>query len=85
MFENVVCGAIALIILFLIFKIISLPVKLIFKVLINTLCGLVILFVIDVLSVYTGIWIEPTFLNAAITGILGLPGIGFLLAANWLL
>lgn len=85
MFENVVCGAIALIILFLIFKIISLPVKLIFKVLINTLCGLVILFVIDVLSVYTGIWIEPTFLNAAIAGILGLPGIGFLLAANWLL
>lgn len=85
MLENIVCGATALIILFLIFKIISLPIKLIFKVLINALCGFVILFIIDVFSVYTGIWIEPTFLNAAITGILGLPGVGFLLVANWLL
>lgn len=76
-----ICAAI---IVMLVMKIISLPVKLVFKLLINTGCGIVILFVIDVLSVYTGIWIEPTIPAAAIAGILGLPGVGLLLIVQWL-
>ncbi len=76
-----ICAAI---IVMLVMKIISLPVKLVFKLLINTACGIVILFVIDVLSVYTGIWIEPTIPAAAIAGILGLPGVGLLLIVQWL-
>lgn len=76
-----ICAAI---IVMLVMKIISLPVKLVFKLLINTGCGLAILFVIDVLSIYTGIWIEPTIPAAAIAGILGLPGVGLLLIVQWL-
>ena len=71
-----ICAAVIVILLL---KIIALPVKLIFKLLLNTAGGLVILFIIDVLSVYTGIWIEPTLPAAAIAGILGLPGIALLL------
>ena len=77
-----ICAAVIVILLL---KIIALPVKLIFKLLINTGCGIVILFIIDVLSVYTGIWIEPTLPAAAIAGILGLPGVALLLIGQWVL
>ena len=85
MFDDIFYFICAAVIIILLLKIISLPVKLIFKLLINTACGIVILFVIDVLSVYTGIWIEPTIPAAAITGILGLPGVALLLIGQWVL
>lgn len=79
MFQDVFYFICAALIIILLLKIISLPVRLVFKLLINTACGLALIFIIDVLSVYTGIWIEPTLPAAAITGILGLPGAALLL------
>lgn len=71
--------------IFLFIKIISLPMRLIFKILINAASGYVCLFLLNMLAEYTGVVFELTFLSAAIVGFLGLPGIVLLLVLQFFL
>lgn len=70
---------------YLFIKIITAPMRLIFKVLFNAACGFVCLFLLNLLSDYTGIVFELSFVSAAIVGFLGLPGIVLLLVLQFFL
>lgn len=62
----------AMIILFIFLKVISLPIKIIIKLLINALVGGVILFLINLTGL---IVIDITWITALIVGFLGIPGV----------
>jgi len=69
----------------LLLKIISLPIRLIWKLALNTGCGFLILMGLNWLSPYTGISFEENLVTAVIAGFLGLPGIVLLFAVELIL
>ena len=77
--EQFVALAVPVVLGFLLIRILSKPMKLIFKLLINTGFGFVSLFILNMLCDYTGVLFEINFVTSAIVGILGLPGILLLL------
>ena len=66
-------------------KILSAPIRLIFKLLINTSVGFGILFVVNLIGSAFGFSREMNVMNALITGIFGIPGAIALIAAHFLL
>ncbi|MBE6931932.1 MAG: SigmaK-factor processing regulatory BofA [Ruminococcaceae bacterium] len=65
--------------------IITLPVRLGWKVLCNALCGFGSLIVLNLLHPITGMLFELNVLTCAIVGTLGLPGVGALVIAHYVL
>ena len=65
---------------FLLLKILSAPIRLILKLLINTAFGYIILFVVSFLGEFVGISLGINFINALVTGFLGIPGVILLIA-----
>lgn len=59
----------------LLFKILSKPIKLIFKLLINAAIGWVVLGIFNFFGEAVGFTLDINLLNALITGILGVPGV----------
>ncbi len=78
------CIIIALAI-FLLLKIISLPIRLIWKLVINTACGFACLVAVNLLGPYTGVLFDLNLVTAAIVGFLGLPGIVLLFVLHFFL
>ncbi|MDY4137957.1 MAG: pro-sigmaK processing inhibitor BofA family protein [Eubacteriales bacterium] len=76
---DVLAVAAAIFVLWLLLKVFRGPLKLLFKLLINTGFGFVSLFILNMLCDYTGVLFEINFVTSAIVGILGLPGILLLL------
>lgn len=64
----------ALIVLFIILKILALPFKIIIKLLINGLVGGAIIWVINLIGAGFGFSITLNWITAIIVGILGIPG-----------
>lgn len=60
------------------------PTKFILRLLLSTVLGFIALFVINFLGGLIGISIAVNWINAAVVGILGLPGIALLLLIEWL-
>ena len=71
MFEMIIAFAVGIIILCLIAKIISLPVKLLWKFITNSLIGAVMLWVVNLF----GAGIPIDIVRALIAGIFGIPGV----------
>lgn len=67
----------ALLAVFLI-RLLLLPMKLIFKLAIHSVCGFLCLWILNTVSGFTGIYLPINAISVAIAGILGLPGIGIL-------
>jgi len=62
------------------------PIKLLFRLLLNTIGGFIVLFLINLVTPLVGIApLGLSWLNALIVGIFGLPGVGLLLILRWLL
>ena len=61
--------------IFLLIKIITAPIKLIFKILLNALLGWLILFVINLIGSVFGFKIDVNFLTSLIAGAFGAPGV----------
>ena len=61
------------------------PIRFLFRLLLNTLLGLVMLVVLNYVGGFIGISLGLNWFNAVVVGIFGLPGIGFLLLLQWLL
>ena len=78
----IIAAAIAL--MKLLFRLLQLPVKWLFKLLIHALFGFVALFVLNFLGAYIGVSIEMNWVNAAVTGVLGVPGVLILLLIQFL-
>jgi len=64
--------------------IIKFPIKIIFKLLLNTALGFVALLLINAAGSFVGITIAVNWINAAIVGILGIPGVALVLLLQWL-
>ena len=71
--------------IFIFFKLITKPIRLILRLLFNTLLGFVILFLLNFFGGTIGISLGMNWLNAAIVGVFGLPGVVVLLVLRWLL
>lgn len=68
----------------LVFIILRKPIKIIFKLLLNTVIGFFALFVINYLGSFIGISIAVNWINAAIVGVLGIPGVALILLLKWI-
>ena len=69
----------AVVLIFLIGKIFLWPLKMILKLVLNSLAGGLVILLINAVGVAFGLMIPLNFLNAVIVGILGLPGVVLLL------
>lgn len=76
---------IAVLAIWLLLKIISLPVKLIWKLVLNTASGFLILVGLNWLAPYTGVSFQENLVTAVIAGFLGLPGVVLLFVVEWIL
>ncbi len=75
----IVIAAIVLAVI-LVLRLLAKPMKFIFKLLINTLLGFVLLWLLNFFGGGLGISLDLTLLNALIVGLLGIPGVLLLLA-----
>ena len=66
-------------------RLLAKPIRFIFKLLINTALGFVLLWLINFFGGGIGIALELSMLNAVIVGLLGIPGVLLLLAIHFLL
>ena len=76
--EIIVAFAVGLIVLCLIGKIIALPMKLLWKLITNSVVGAVLLWVVNLF----GAGIQITFAKALLAGVLGVPGVIIVLLMN---
>lgn len=67
----IIYGAVGLIILYLILKLLKLP----FKILINGILGVVLLYIANLIGANFGITVGINVVTALIAGILGIPGV----------
>ena len=73
--EIVAAAIIAAILIWILYKVFTKPMKLIFKLIANSLIGFVILFLLKIAGAYIGIRVSVGIYSALIAGILGVPGI----------
>ena len=66
---------VALIILYIVLKIIAAPVKIIIKLMINAFVGGVVLFLINLVGAGFGFALNITWLTSLVVGIFGVPGV----------
>ena len=83
--NTVLLLALAVIVVIVLIRIISAPIKLIFKLLINTAIGFGILFLINMVGQNFGFQLEMNLLHALIVGIFGIPGVVVLILLQFLL
>lgn len=62
-------------ILFIVLKLLALPMKIIIKLVINGLVGGLIIFVINLIGANFGFMIDLNWITALIVGLLGVPGV----------
>ena len=55
-------------------KILAAPVRLVFKLLLNALCGFLLLIVVNIISVFFNFSVEINLVNTLIAGCFGIPG-----------
>ena len=76
--ENFVTLLIPALLALVLVRLVLLPMKLLFKVLLNSACGFVCLWLLDSVSGFTGIVFPINAVTVLTAGIFGLPGIGVL-------
>ena len=69
----------------IVLRLLAKPIRFIFKLLINTVLGFVLLWLVNFFGGGLGIALELSLLNAVIVGLLGIPGVLLLLAIHFLL
>lgn len=69
----------AILLIWLVIKVFSTPIRWAFKLLINALLGFVMLFIFNFLGSIVGLTINIGWISAIIAGVLGVPGIILLL------
>jgi inhibitor of the pro-sigma K processing machinery len=67
-----------------IFTILKKPIKIVFKLLLNTVIGFAALLILNWLGGFIGITIPVNWINAVIVGVLGVPGVALILLLQWL-
>ena len=75
----------AMIVLFVFLKLISLPIKIIIKLMINALVGGIVLFLINLIGARFGLVLDINWLTALLVGFFGVPGVIIVLIMHFLL
>ena len=83
--NTVLLLALAVIVVIVLIRVISAPIKLIFKLLINTVIGFAVLYLVNLIGQNFGITIEMNLLHAVIVGIFGIPGVIVLILLQFIL
>ena len=73
--NSVLMFILAALVIFALIKILSAPIRLIFKLLINAVVGFILLFLVNLIGGYFGFFLDMNLVNALITGIFGIPGV----------
>ena len=76
--EKIIVLVIALLPIGLLVKVILTPMHLIWKLMVNSLCGFFCLWLLNLISGFTGVYFPINPVTAAISGFLGIPGIALL-------
>ncbi|WP_234125044.1 pro-sigmaK processing inhibitor BofA family protein [Clostridium hydrogenum] len=69
---------VAIIIIFVVVKLLSWPLKMLLKLVANGVLGAILLFVINIFGKYIGLKIGINVITALIAGVFGIPGVVFL-------
>ena len=69
----------------IVLRLLAKPIRFIFKLLINTVLGFVLLWLVNFFGGDLGVALELSLLNALVVGLLGIPGVLLLLAIHFLL
>ena len=83
--ENLLSLLLPVLLVFLVLRIIAMPVRLTAKLLLNSACGFICLWLLNWISGFTGIFFPINPVTAVIAGFLGLPGIGVLAVVQYIL
>ena len=83
--NTVLLLALAVIVVIVLIRVISAPIRLIFKLLINTVIGFAVLYLVNLIGQNFGITIEMNLLHAVIVGIFGIPGVIVLILLQFIL
>jgi inhibitor of the pro-sigma K processing machinery len=83
-YQQVIIGVFALIMLIAVIKLFSAPLRWVLKLVFNTLLGFLGLFLFNLTGVYTGVTLGLNLINAVVIGIFGLPGLALLLFIKWM-
>lgn len=75
MLFNLLAFAVGLLILWILFKILSFPIKILMKLLVNALIGAVILVLFNFFGAIIGIALPITLFTSFLTGVLGIGGV----------
>lgn len=71
--------------LFLVAKLLILPIKIVWKLAVNALVGGITLLIINFIGGFFGLYIQINIITALITGILGVPGVVMILILQYIL
>ena len=82
---NILSFFIAVVVLFVILKLIALPLKIIIKLMINAFVGGAILFLINLVGSRFGLVLDINWITALIVGFLGVPGVIIVLILHFVL
>ena len=83
--STVVILVVAVIFLGLFIKLLKTPLKLALKLLLHAVAGFVMLFLVNLFGSDIGISLEMSWLNAIVSGVLGVPGVVILLLFKYIL
>ena len=83
--EKFAAIAITALLIFGLLRLIALPLRLGIKILLNSACGFVCLFLLNSISGFTGVYFPINYVTVIIAGFLGLPGIGVLALLQFVL
>lgn len=83
--EKFVALFVPLLLLVILIRVILIPMKLIWKLLINSVCGFLCLWLLNTIAGFTGIRFPLNLVTTAVAGFLGIPGIALLTLAQVLL
>lgn len=76
--ENFVALMIPVLLAVFLIRMLVLPIKLVFKLGIHSLCGFLCLWLLNTVSAFTGIFLPINAVTVVIAGLLGLPGIALI-------
>ena len=76
--ENIVMLLIPGLLLFILLRLLILPMKLILKLLLHSGCGFLCLWLLNTVSGFTGFYLPVNAVTVFIAGFLGIPGIGLI-------
>ena len=83
--QKILAGLLAGFLLVALIRVFSVPLKLTLRLLVNTLLGFGVLWLINRTAALTGVSLGLNLWNALTIGILGLPGVLLLLLVQWVL